>query len=251
MINRQDGRPAYRQVADAIRADIESGKLRPRDALPSIADIQRTHKVSNGTAQNAVRYLRSQGLIESRQGAGSFVREERPWIAVTASWWAPPGEGEPDYWTAQTKAHGFAGTQEIVHVGPVAPSDVVRAELGTEDETVVIRDRILYLDGVPMQLVQSYYPHDIADGTPLAEPRKIRGGAPKILAALPDPPIEVLETDLTRMPTEGERIALDLSEAVPVLDLLLTAVTGTGRAVEVITMVVRGDRHRLRHRYKI
>lgn len=251
MIKRQDGRPAYRQVADVIRADIETGRLAPGDAIPSIADLQRIHGVSNGTAQNAIRYLRSQGLIESRQGAGSFVREERPWVAVTASWWEPPDDGEPDYWTAQTKAHGFTGTQDILRVGPVEPPDLVRAEMGIDDATVVLRDRVLYLDGTPMQLVQSYYPHDIADGTPLAEPQKIRGGAPKILAALPEPPVEVLETDLTRMPTEAERIALDLPDAVPVLELLLTAVTAGGRAVEVITMVVRGDRHRIRHRYKI
>ena len=75
-----DPRPPFQQVANALRAAILTKKFNPGDQLPSGNDLARAYKVSRATVQDALRVLKNEGLIVSRQGSGVFVRErvERP-----------------------------------------------------------------------------------------------------------------------------------------------------------------------------
>lgn len=75
-----DPRPPYVQVANALRAAILTKKFQPGDKLPSRQELAKTYNVAPMTVQNALRELREEGLIVSRQGSGVFVRErtERP-----------------------------------------------------------------------------------------------------------------------------------------------------------------------------
>ncbi|GAA5129082.1 hypothetical protein GCM10025762_60330 [Haloechinothrix salitolerans] len=69
-----DERPPYQQIADALRAQIESGELAPGDQLPAIPVLTSEYDVSIGTARSALTALRDDGLIVTRQGKGSYVR---------------------------------------------------------------------------------------------------------------------------------------------------------------------------------
>jgi DNA-binding transcriptional regulator YhcF (GntR family) len=75
-----DPRPPYQQVANALRAAILTRKFAPGDKLPSGPQLATTYGVARMTVQQAIRILRDEGLIVSRQGSGVFVRErtERP-----------------------------------------------------------------------------------------------------------------------------------------------------------------------------
>jgi GntR family mannosyl-D-glycerate transport/metabolism transcriptional repressor len=69
--------PMYRQIAGAIRTQIESGELKPGDALPTESALQAQFSVSRVTVRQALKQLTEQGIIESIQGSGSYVKEER------------------------------------------------------------------------------------------------------------------------------------------------------------------------------
>jgi DNA-binding transcriptional regulator YhcF (GntR family) len=75
-----DPRPPYQQVANAIRTAITSRTFTPGDKLPSLNELSERYGVARMTVQQAMRVLRDEGLIVSRQGSGVFVRErtERP-----------------------------------------------------------------------------------------------------------------------------------------------------------------------------
>lgn len=75
-----DPRPPYQQVAQALRAAILTRKFEPGDKLPSLNELPEQYSVARMTVQQAMRLLREEGLIVSRQGSGVFVRErtERP-----------------------------------------------------------------------------------------------------------------------------------------------------------------------------
>ncbi|MEU7001388.1 GntR family transcriptional regulator [Nonomuraea sp. NPDC046570] len=75
-----DPRPPYRQVANALRAAILTRKLEPGEKLPSGTELAKKYGVARMTVQQAIRLLRDEGLVFSRQGSGVFVRErtERP-----------------------------------------------------------------------------------------------------------------------------------------------------------------------------
>lgn len=75
-----DPRPPYQQVANALRAAILTRTITPGEKLPSGADLAKRYGVARMTVQQAIRILRDEGLVVSRQGSGVFVRErtERP-----------------------------------------------------------------------------------------------------------------------------------------------------------------------------
>jgi DNA-binding transcriptional regulator YhcF (GntR family) len=70
-----DPRPPYQQVANALRAAILTRKLAPGEKLPSGTELAKRYGVARMTVQQAIRLLRDEGLIVSRQGSGVFVRE--------------------------------------------------------------------------------------------------------------------------------------------------------------------------------
>jgi DNA-binding transcriptional regulator YhcF (GntR family) len=75
-----DPRPPYQQVAGALRAAILTRTFQPGEKLPSGPELAKRYGVARMTVQQAVRILRDEGLVVSRQGSGVFVRErtERP-----------------------------------------------------------------------------------------------------------------------------------------------------------------------------
>ena len=75
-----DPRPPYMQIANALRAAILTKQLAPGDQLPSGNELAKRYSVARMTVQQALRVLRDEGLIVTRQGSGVFVRgrSERP-----------------------------------------------------------------------------------------------------------------------------------------------------------------------------
>src|SRR5262249_43052415 len=137
-----DPRPPYVQVANALRAAILTRKFHPGDKLPSRSELAKTYDVAPMTVQNALRELREEGLIVTRQGSGVFVRErtERP-VGLR-----PHIERAFD---AQDVAIDFAGfSGETLHGVMQEPLDKIRIGRLTPES---IHVRILVTDTtVPM-----------------------------------------------------------------------------------------------------
>ncbi len=64
----------YRELAQRIRKEILSGKLRPGNRLPSIRHCAQIENLSPGTVKHAYSLLENEGLIEMIQGRGSLVK---------------------------------------------------------------------------------------------------------------------------------------------------------------------------------
>ncbi|MFR9723573.1 GntR family transcriptional regulator [Streptomyces sp. MS19] len=75
-----DTRPAFQQVSSALRADILTGKYAAGEQIPSGPELMRRYEVAKATVARALDVLRDEGLIVTRKGKGSFVRQrtERP-----------------------------------------------------------------------------------------------------------------------------------------------------------------------------
>lgn len=64
-----------RKIAEAIRAEIASGKLRPGNRLKSVRELAGSFSVSIKAAQRAFDELEAEGLIDRKAGSGAFVKE--------------------------------------------------------------------------------------------------------------------------------------------------------------------------------
>lgn len=65
--------PLYRTLADELRRKVAGGTWAVGDALPAETDLARAAGVSTGTLRRALSILEREGLIDRRQGLGTFV----------------------------------------------------------------------------------------------------------------------------------------------------------------------------------
>ncbi|GAB1642848.1 GntR family transcriptional regulator [Krasilnikovia sp. MM14-A1259] len=65
--------PLYQQLADLLRADIESGRIQPDRPLPSELTLQQEHGVSRVTVRHSFQLLREAGLVVTVRGKGTYV----------------------------------------------------------------------------------------------------------------------------------------------------------------------------------
>ena len=65
--------PAYRKIQNAVMRQIESGRLRPGDAVDSERVLAKLHRVSLMTARHALVSLEREGIVERRRSVGTFV----------------------------------------------------------------------------------------------------------------------------------------------------------------------------------
>lgn len=116
-----DPRPPYQQVAASLRAAILTRTVEPGEKLPSQAELSKRYGVARMTVQQALRILKDEGLIASRQGSGMFVRERT----------ARPVGLRPHIEKAFEEPHvriDFSGyTAETLHGIIAEPLDKVRA----------------------------------------------------------------------------------------------------------------------------
>lgn len=67
--------PAYQQLRDQLAAKIAKGEWQADELLPSENVISRESGLSVGTVRKAVQQLVDEGLLERRQGLGTFLRK--------------------------------------------------------------------------------------------------------------------------------------------------------------------------------
>ena len=68
-------RGPYETIAEALRDDIRSGRLKPGDELPTVADLAVADTVAVGTAHRAMALLNDEGLIDVARGRLATVSE--------------------------------------------------------------------------------------------------------------------------------------------------------------------------------
>ena len=67
--------PLYAQIADRIKGAVAAGDLKAAQALPSVRQLAARLRVNPATVVQAYRELESDGFVEMRQGAGTFVKD--------------------------------------------------------------------------------------------------------------------------------------------------------------------------------
>lgn len=70
--------PKYMAIAEALRDDIENGRLKPGERLPPQRELADLLKVNFGTVTKAYALASERGLIRGETGRGTFVRKDAP-----------------------------------------------------------------------------------------------------------------------------------------------------------------------------
>lgn len=232
-------------MADDLRRKIETGELGQGAQLPTYDDLAREYLCSLAVARKAVDLLRQQGLVITKQGLGSFVRERSAMVRHGVERYARhhwKGIEPATILGAEATNQGRKATRIIRGLGVTPAPALVAERLGIAEGTDVwARKRTTFLDGRPNQLADSYYPLAIAQGTPLMEEETGPGGDFARLDEAGHSPTRIREEWHARMPSGPERAALRLPDGTPVIDFIRTIIDQSGEPVEVMLSVIAGD----------
>ena len=98
----------YERLADELRQGIVSGRYKPGDRLPSTLELMERTGVANLTVRAAYRVLIEDGLVESVNKRGFYVRQPNAvtWRMNAGGRGRRPGTSPLDAWAADVAAAG-------------------------------------------------------------------------------------------------------------------------------------------------
>jgi GntR family transcriptional regulator len=73
-VDRSAGLPAYLQLVQQVREALRLGWLHQGDRLPTVREVVASSGVNPNTVLKAYRELEMAGLVEARQGSGTYVK---------------------------------------------------------------------------------------------------------------------------------------------------------------------------------
>lgn len=180
------------------------------------------------------------------------MASDSEWVASSADYVKPRDPEEGDVWAAEAAAQGGQGRQSLRFVGEVAPPTAVQSGLRlTEGQPAVVRQRVITLDGTPVELADTFYPADIARDTPLAEPRKIKGGAVACLDGLGHSPSRVVEHVVARPASNAESDLFALGAHEPVIVIERLTLDSSDTPIQFDVMVAPASLRRLQYEMKV
>lgn len=226
----EDTRDPHVRIAAQLRAEIMAGTPAPGEALLSTKLLGERFGVAGSTIQKAVKRLVKEGYIEGENGVSRRVRL-RPNTVVDVGPYFVPQPGRLAY--------------DILAVEEQTPPPHVAAILG--DGSAILRKRLMTLDGAPAEVNHAWYPAEIARGTALAGVKKMKGGAPQVLAELGYPQRRMVDQVSARLPVSEEFEMLDLTDGVPVLRQFRVIYSDHDVPVEVAVMVKAAHLFELRY----
>ncbi len=166
----EEALPKYVQIANHIRDRIASGELASGAEVPSERQIAEEFHVARPTATRALSTLRAWGLVESRPGMGTFVRE-RPQLYRRA-------RDRYAHARATGRAYTTGERSEIIKAERVpAPEEVATALDIEPTEVVVRRQRVTHDVTGPVEVSTSWFSNATAQAAPrLLKRDRIREG---------------------------------------------------------------------------
>jgi GntR family transcriptional regulator len=79
-IDQKSGVPLYRQIIESVKFAIARGELTPGDRLPTVRQLAVDLEVNPNTVIRAYREMELGGVLDTQQGSGTYVTDDRPEI---------------------------------------------------------------------------------------------------------------------------------------------------------------------------
>jgi GntR family transcriptional regulator len=241
--------PLYQQIAEDLRAQIKSGSLAPGAQLPTELELRDRYASSRNTIRDAIKWLTSQGFVETRPGQGTFVsRRIDPFVTVlTADPTSGGGGDEGARYLSEVNKSGRQASGSLPKIEIQIPSAEVSRRLRVSANTqVVSRHEMRYIDGIPWSLQTSFYPMDfITKGaTRLLMAEDIQEGAVRYLATtIGVKQVGYRDWITVRVPDINEQSFFELARDAAVFEVFHTGFDQTGTPLRVTVTVWPGDRN--------
>jgi GntR family transcriptional regulator len=144
--------PKYLRIREALRQEIEAGRYPPGSPLPSQRLLAERFGVTLMTIRQAIGLLEEEGVVATRQGRGTFVRQ-RPFAYRPGPLRSLAREIAATGGDLETTVTGASPGR-----APGGVAERLGAPAGAE---VFVLERLRVLDGEPLLLQRSYLPVEL------------------------------------------------------------------------------------------
>ncbi|MFL4948084.1 GntR family transcriptional regulator [Streptomyces sp. MMS24-I31] len=234
--------PKYVRLAQTIQRRIEDGTYPPGTRVPSENQLVQAFGMSRPTVVRALELLKRDGWLESRQGFGTIVRG-RPEVVEQQD-----RRGREALERDESQAPG-----RLIEVGEVPVPARIASALGLPRRAKVLVRRFLVEEGgEAVELVSSYFPAGLVEGTELDSREVLSGSVREHIEARKKVRFDhVTERVSARLPEAGDAELLGLPDGVPVLSVLVIARDASGQALQVSDVLLPADRQELEDTYRL
>lgn len=240
--------PMYRQIAADLRRQIEVGELSPGAQLRTELELREEYNASRNTVRDAVKWLITRGLVETRPGQGTFVVEKIVPFVTTLTGTPETSSGEGPTYKEEVSAL-FREPSSTAPRVEIQEAEQAVLELGIEGkEQVVSRHQERSIDGTPWSLQTSFYPMTLVLGgaTRLIQAGDIAEGTVAYLQqTLGIKQVGYRDTIMVRAPDGFESRFFRLPEdgRISVIEVRRTAFDEHGAPVRLTMSVYPADRN--------
>ena len=235
ILKRGDPLPLYQQLKTAILRDIQDGRWRPGDRLPTEDALIKRFRVSKITVRQALRELAEMGYIRREQGRGTFVLH-------------PPleeGPRELTSFTGEMRGHGRVATSRVIVQDVVeAPADIASRLEVPAGARLFRLQRLRLADGEPMGLQTAYIPMTLAPGIDALS--FVDASLYEVLASRYSlQPAAAREAHQAVPVPEEAATLLRVPAGTPALSAERLTTLAGGRPLEYVHSIMRGDRYKI------
>jgi GntR family transcriptional regulator len=230
---RHKATPAYQRIQQEILRQIESGDLKPGDAVSSERELSRIHGVSLMTARHGLSVLEKEGVVLRRPGAGTFVGPPKIHFNKLASF------------TEEMAARGLSARSKLLSYALTDNEQEAAARLAiTSGQCLIKFERLRLGADEPFALETCYLPASEFSG--LSRDALERGSLFSLLKY--DHGVELSYSDEeidSTTPDPSTARLLNLRKDAPVLRIRQVIYSTKGRPTMYVLGFYRSDRYRL------
>lgn len=222
--------PLYVQVASVLRQRIESGRWAPGQKIATLVELEQEFEVARVTVRHAIDLLCEEGLLVTRQGRGTFVRQhtgkDKHWLRLATDW---------DILTELIRDN----VPKPIRVNSPPPFPALGEDEGRLAPDYVYLRSVQFKDGDPYGVVSLHLARPIFDRNP--EAFRERTALP-VLAGLKDIGIRHAHQNIVIGSADPETAdLLRIALGAPTAQCRLVVLDHAGIAIYVADIVYRSD----------
>lgn len=234
-IDRKTGIPLYLQIKEEMGKDIRRRSLKIGDQLPTEKELQQKFSVSRATVRQALSELEQEGIIERRQGIGTFLSFPRfsRKLANLAGF------------SEQMIAEGCKPGSQLLSSNQV-DDEMICNQFGPPSKNILKVTRLRLVDNEPIGIHYTYLPKRLADEVNFPDRAlkpdeneslylKFKQNGYNITRAL--------QTITAKKADEFESTYLNVKEGEPLLFIHKKSFTNENKLLEIVEAVYRSDKY--------
>jgi GntR family transcriptional regulator len=155
MIRDEETVPFYKQLRNKILEDIESGRLKHGDKLPSEREMAEQYKISRMTARHTLSVLEREGVVERRVGAGTFITNNKITMDFVTF----------NSFTKNMLNKGLTPSTQILSINEMETTQKLAQKLLlSQGEIVIALKRLRFVNETPISIEESFIPKKYSPG---------------------------------------------------------------------------------------